>query len=158
MHKKIGAVVIASIYVVLVAIVSVYIHHILHSAGLCEVERLCVLGIPLYYFLPIFSAVGLVTGGVMFYLISEGVSISVIRCKREYEDKINEIYARLLDKDEYKILTLLKKNKKITQSKISKILGITRLQTFRAVKRLEEKGIVRREKKGKSINVYLTSS
>ncbi|MCD6547563.1 MAG: MarR family transcriptional regulator [Nanoarchaeota archaeon] len=150
--KGFGAVLIASIYVVIVAIVSIYIHQALSSVGLCTAEKLCILKIPLHYFIPIFSAVGLITGGVMFYLISEKTETSIRICEQDYNKKIDELLRRVLGEKMYSVYNLCKKEN-ITQAKISKSLNLSRVEVFRILKKLEEKGLIERKKNGKVVYV-----
>ncbi len=150
--REFGAVIIASIYVIIVAIISIYIHQTLYSVGLCTAEKLCIFRIPLHYFIPIFSAVGLITGGVMFYLISEREEESTKKCRVDYNEKINELLRNLLGEKAYLVYNLCKKEK-MTQAKISKQLNLPRVDTFRILKKLEEKGLVERKKEGKIVYV-----
>ncbi|MCD6575692.1 MAG: MarR family transcriptional regulator [Nanoarchaeota archaeon] len=150
--KEFSAVAVASIYVVIVAIVSTYIHQELSAVGVCDAQQLCILMIPLHYFIPIFSAVGLITGGVMFYLISEKTESSMKKCEHTYDKKIDELLKKALGEKMYQVYNLCKK-KNMTQAKISKSLGISRVEVFRILKKLEEKELIERKKDGKIVHV-----
>ena len=150
--REFGAVIIASVYVLIVAIVSIYIHQALYSVGLCTAEKLCILRIPLHYFVPIFSAIGLITGGLMFYLISEKTEQDVKKCEIDYDKRINELFERALGKKVYSVYMLCKK-KNMTQAKISKSLNLSRVEVFRILKKLEEKNLIEKKKDGKVVYV-----
>ena len=150
--REFGAVIIASIYVVIVAIVSIYIHQALYSVGLCTAEKLCILSVPLHYFIPIFSAIGLITGGLMFYLISEKAELNIKKCEVEHDKKTEDVLRKLLGEKMYIVYSLCKK-KGMTQAKISKLSNLSRVEVFRILKKLEEKGLIGRKKDKKVIYV-----
>lgn len=150
--KEFGAVILASVYVIVVAIISIYIHQELSAVGICDAQQLCILTIPLHYFIPIFSAVGLITGGVMFYLISEKAESNVKKCENTYDKKMDELLKKVLGEKTYRVYNLCKK-KDMTQAKISKSLGISRVEVFRILKKLEEKELIERKKDGKIVYV-----
>ena len=47
-----------------------------------------------------------------------------------------------MDKIDYKILTILQKNAKITNSKLSSLIGLSQAPTLERVKKLEKNGII----------------
>jgi len=150
--KEFGAVLVASIYVLIVAIVSIYIYRALSSVGLCTTEKLCILRIPIHYFIPIFSAVGLITGGIMFYLISEKTELNVKKCEGSYSKKVDGLLRKILGEKQYSVYNLCKEAD-MTQAKISKLLNLSRVEVFRILKKLEEKELVERRKNKKIIYV-----
>lgn len=152
--KKFSAILIISIYVISVSIISIYIYQALLNAGLCTPSDVCLMRIPIYYFIPLFSAVGLATGGIMFYLISERIDTKLKKYKKEQKQKINELYSKLLSDEENKIFNLLKKEKKINQSDISKKLEMSRVKVYRNIKKLIKKNLIEKKKDRKSVTIY----
>jgi uncharacterized membrane protein len=63
---------------------------------------------------------------------------------------------KFLNPSERKVIeALIKKNGEIFQSEITKMQGMTKLKTHRAVKELEKKGIINRKVYGKTYKIFL---
>ena len=122
----------------IVAIASVYVQSSIENGTICK----CV--VPISLFIPIFASIGLLIGSISYY-----VFLSI-----ERKPSIDSI-KKLLDEDEAKVLDEIIKGKN-KQYKISKSLKWDRVKTFRMLKRLEEKGIIKREKEGKVVKVELS--
>jgi len=76
---------------------------------------------------------------------------------KKKEDNNNQLFLKFLNLTERKVVEKLIENKGITlQSEISRMEGMTRLKTHRAVKELERKGIIKIESFGKSNRIILT--
>jgi uncharacterized membrane protein len=73
------------------------------------------------------------------------------------EDNQNQLFLKFLNLTERKVFEKLIENKGIVlQSEISRMEGMTRLKTHRAVRELERKGIIKIESFGKSNRIILT--
>ncbi len=99
--------------------------------------------------------IGLITGGFMFYLISERVDTKLKKNKKEHKKKTDEIYSNLLSDEEYEILKLLKEKKKINQAEIAKKLDMSRVKVYRTIKKLLEKDLIEKKKDRKSVTIHL---
>jgi DNA-binding MarR family transcriptional regulator len=74
---------------------------------------------------------------------------------KEIENK--NIVLKFLNPSERKVIeALIEKNGKILQSEITRMKGMTKLKTHRAVRDLEKKGIITRESYGKTYRVILS--
>ena len=121
-----------------VAIASVYVQSSIENGTICR----CV--VPISLFIPIFASIGLLIGSISYYIF-----LSI-----ERKPRIDSI-KKLLDKDEARVLDEIIKGKN-KQYKISRSLKWNRVKTFRMLRRLEEKGIIKREKEGKVVKVELS--
>ncbi len=81
------------------------------------------------------------------------------------KDKTNKIsfneekqtILKFLNPSERKVIeALIEKNGEILQSEITRMQGMTKLKTHRAVKELEKKGIINRKVYGKTYKIFLT--
>ena len=150
--KKISAIALASIYAVAVSALSLYIYQKLHSVGLCGAHALCVLDIPLYYFVPVIASSGFLIGALMFYLISEKEK-EMEEYKHHESEKINELLEKVLTKSEKDVLDAIPKGRWIHQAEISKKLDMSRVEVFRVIKKLTEKELIEKEKVGKVVKL-----
>jgi uncharacterized membrane protein len=74
---------------------------------------------------------------------------------REIENK--NIVLKFLNSSERKVIeALIEKEGKILQSEITRMKGMTKLKTHRAVTDLEKKGIITRESYGKTYRIFLS--
>jgi len=67
-----------------------------------------------------------------------------------------ESFLKFLNTNERRILEKLLEGKDILQSEISKMDNMTKLKTHRAVKNLEQKGIIKTKAHGKTKKIFLT--
>ncbi len=131
-----------SLFVLIVAISSLYVQHQVYTGDLCG----CV--IPVYLFVPFIGALGLFIGTLAYYLLSP----------KFQEKKVDKsLILALLRNDEAKVVkALIAKDGRLTQAQLSKLTGMSKLQVFRAVERLEMKGVVEKIKDRK-VNVIKIS-
>jgi uncharacterized membrane protein len=74
---------------------------------------------------------------------------------KEIDDK--NIILKFLNFGERKVVeTLIEEKGEILQSDISRMEGMTKLKTHRAVRDLERKGIIKRESRGKTHRIFLS--
>ncbi len=88
-------------------------------------------------------------GGIIYYLLS----LKLEKKEDALVFNLNTV-KKFLDKDEKKILNKLEKQKEVIQSDIN----LTRLRAHRALKKLEEKDIIKTEKKGRTKKVKLNEN
>ncbi len=72
-------------------------------------------------------------------------------------DKEKNTHIKELKKDEKLIFNIIKERKEIFQCKLSKISGFSKFRISRIVKDLENKGLIKREKKGLTFLIRLRS-
>ncbi len=91
-------------------------------------------------------------------VISELVNENGQTSKKEQEGMSDKnIILKLLNSNERKVLESLIKNEgTVLQSEISRAEGMNKLKTHRAVKRLKQKGIIKKEDYGKTNRIILT--
>lgn len=97
------------------------------------------------------SLFGLFIGSLTYYLISE-------RCEEKLKEihKDNRLMLSLLEPDERKIIEALIDNEgKSSQSDIVKKTGISRVKVSRILKKLEQKGIIKKNQNGMTNTVEL---
>jgi len=99
------------------------------------------------------SGTGIFVGILTYYFLSGKAHKEKKEIKKNVEATLS-----FLDGDERKIVEALLKNKgKIPQAKIDGETGLGRVKAFRVVKKLEDKGIISKERNGKTNNVKLNS-
>ena len=102
-----------------------------------------------FVFLFIFLSITFI-GGLLYYLLSLRIE------KKERKVRFNvETIMDFLDKDEKKILNLLKNNREILQPEIK---GLSKVRKHRAIKKLKEKDIVRVKKIGNKNKIKLNEN
>jgi len=102
----------------------------------------CTLPIPLL--IPALSSLGILVGSAVYYAMS-------VRMERMQEKRWTDrdAFIQMLEPDERVVISKLIKNSgKITQSSLSKELG--KVKAFRVVERLRKRGIIRKERYGKT--------
>ena len=152
--KIINLTLLVAVYAIVVSFLSIYVYQQLYSAGLCGLNALCILGIPLYYFIPLIAITGFVAGLLMFYMVQEKQK-EIQVCKKEEIQKTDELLEKILTAKENTIISLLKEKGELSQSKITKELGLSRVDTFRTIKKLQEKELVEKNKQGKAVKIKL---
>ncbi len=122
-----------------------YVSEVLNKGHACG----CVVPIPVLMLL--LSSLGLFVGFLSYFFLSQ--RFMYIRKK----DKVNaECTLNFLDNEERKIVRALIKSKKaLKQSELDEITGFSRVKVFRALKRLESKGIIERTDIGRTFQIKL---
>lgn len=130
-----------SVFVFLVAAASLYTQMKISSGNVCG----CLIPLPL--FIPFLAAVGLFIGMLVYYLIFP---------KLENETLSREEIVSLFDGDEKKIVEeLLKGDGAMLQSDLVKKTNLTKVRVHRIVKKLEERGVVKKEQHGRTNRIVL---
>ncbi len=145
LHKKIIlAMLILSIFVFIVALSSLYVQEHVYEGDICACA------IPVYLFIPFIGVLGLFIGTTTYYLLSP-------RFRNETQQK--KLLLSLLRDDEARVMKiLLESGGESTQARIAKQARLDKLRVFRAVQRLEKRGVVSREKEGKVVVVKLAEN
>jgi len=116
-----------------------------------EIERgnVCGCTIPIPMFIPMFSSLGILVGSGVYYFL-----FSKLEKRRASVEMCRKHFLSLLGGDErYVVENLLKNGGKVPQSIISRELG--KVKTFRVVRRLEKKGLIEKERYGKTYIIKL---
>ncbi len=111
----------------------------------------CGCKLPLWVIIVSLSSLGLFVGLATYYILSN----SFIKEKKEIEDNLLK-FLDILDENNKKVLMCLIENKgELSQSKLTKILESNKVKISRIVARMEEKGIVKKEKNGMTNKLIL---
>ncbi|GEM_PF-742859 len=159
-HEKkiLGLIIILSAFIFLVSFGTLYAQtHIIEGTA-CG----CTLPIPLL--IPTFSSFGVIVGALVYYFIGYSKQKEYIHRISKRLESYNKNYTKnkldpkmflnLLDNKEKQILEVIIKNKgEITQARLSSLFG--KVVAFRTVESLKRKGIVKKEKYGKTNKIIL---
>jgi len=146
-NKKIAiSIMVITGFVFAVSFGTLYVQTNIAEGTVCS----CTLPIPLL--IPTFSSLGVFVGSLVYYLMFAKI--------KESEKKSTEYAKNLLNMlrgDEREIITKIIENKgEITQSKLSAIFG--KVKTFRVLENLRKRGIVVKEKYGKTNVIKLNEN
>ncbi|RLG21444.1 hypothetical protein DRN74_02685 [Candidatus Micrarchaeota archaeon] len=136
-NKAFIAAVIVGVFVMVVSFTALYVQNEITTGNLCG----CVL--PIQYLIPLLGSVGFITGVIVYHMTHA-------RERAKPQDKDLEKMLALVPEEERKIVELILKNKEISQSKIGKETGFSKVKVHRIVKKLHSMGIVEIKKKGKT--------
>ncbi|MEM5829054.1 MAG: hypothetical protein QW480_02310 [Candidatus Aenigmatarchaeota archaeon] len=151
--------IVISIFVFLVSFGTLYAQtHIIEGTA-CS----CTLPIPLL--IPTFSSFGVIVGAIVYYFVSlhKSEEYEILHSRIEKISRIEpekndiekfKIFLDFLDRKERVVLEkIIENNGEITQSKLSRIIG--KINSFRTIESLRKRGIVRKEKFGKTNRIIL---
>ncbi len=82
------------------------------------------------------------------------ILVGIVAGAYHYKKKTREIMLKGFREDEQKVIDYLSKNKSVVQRKLQKEYGFTRVKMTRIVQRLEERGLVTKEKYGRTNKLY----
>jgi len=112
--------------------------------------------ISLTFILPIFGFFGVFIGALVYFLLFDTKTESVLQVKEESESKDYDsgisvsVFRRALSHDERKVFDLLySRNGILMQSEISSMRGFNKVKAHRVVELLESKGIITKTNAGK---------
>ena len=113
----------------------------------------CGCELPLWVIIVSLSSLGLFVGLTTYYILS--TKINKVKSKSEKNlIKILDIF----EENNKKILKFIIENKgSVTQSSLSRALNFDKVKTSRMISELESKGIIRKEKKGMTNKISLSS-
>ncbi|NTV24228.1 MAG: hypothetical protein HGA85_07735 [Nanoarchaeota archaeon] len=101
---------------------------------------------PFFYFIPIFGFFGIVIGTLIYYIMSGDIE------KKEVILKHNSgLILKLLDPEERRVVNKLVENEgKLQQLEITYMDGFTKVKAHRTIESLVNKGIMEKDKLGKT--------
>jgi len=135
-------------FVFIVAFSSLYVSDAIKNNNACG----CVIPIP--FMILILSSLGIFIGSFSYYFIAS----KYLKERKERTKDIN-LTLKFLEKDERLIVENLIKNKEgLKQSDLERLTGIHRVQIHRLVKKLLNKGIVKKEVDGKINKITLNEN
>lgn len=103
--------------------------------------------------LPIIVSLALVVGAGTYYLMSSKVEEKEVSLKKN-----TGTILRFLSDDERKLVNLLLENNgRILQAEVTRLPGMTKVKSHRVVQKLLDKGVIEKEKLGKTNIVKLPS-
>jgi hypothetical protein len=106
---------------------------------------------PLYYLIPIFAFFGLAVGATIYHVMSSDLE------KKEKSIKHNNtIILKLLSGEERSVVnTLVEQGGKVKQYELSHLPNLNKVRTHRVILKLEQKGIIEKQRLGKVNNILL---
>jgi len=134
--KIIGGSLVIAIFVLIVSLTSWYVQLQIEAGTICSCA------IPLPILIPFVSSIGLLVGTLVYYMYSP-----------ESKDKKIErdSVLKFLDPPEREIMdAILDNNGEVSQARIVSETGIPKVRVFRSLERLRAKGIIMKERFGKT--------
>lgn len=132
--KIIFGILLVSIFVLVVAVSSLYVQTEISSGNACG----CFIPIPL--FIPFISSIGLFIGTMVYYLLSPRFKANKIEKKS---------LLKFLEGDERKIFSILLEEKEINQADLVRNSGLSKVKISRILKKLQNRGILEKKSIGK---------
>jgi uncharacterized membrane protein len=126
---------------------------IFYSYTTLSQHNACMCYIPLSLIIIIVGSLGLFVGSLTYYFLLDRI-VKRYKNQKTIKESLRP-FMKLLEEDEAKVVELLLEKKKLSQASISKLAELSRVKTTRVLQKLEDKGIVKREKKGKTNIVEL---
>ena len=144
-HKDIViAFIILTGFLFIASFTAFYVSEVINKGHACG----CVVPIPVLMLL--LASLGLFVGFLSYFFLSQRFM------QLRERDKVNaECTLNFLDNEERKIVRAIIKNKTLKQSQLDEITGFSRVKTYRALKKLERKGIIEREQSGRTYHIKL---
>jgi hypothetical protein len=106
---------------------------------------------PFFYFIPIFGFFGIVVGTLIYYIMSGD-----IEKKEQIIQHNSEIIFKLLNPEERRVIKKIVENEgKLQQLEITYMEGFTKVKAHRIVESLVNKGILEKDKLGKTRMIRL---
>jgi len=144
--KVVLGVSILAMFIFVVSAVSAYIQSLVAAGELCG----CI--IPISMFIPLLSSAGVFVGTLVYYLMAERVE----RKERGLKDSV-EATLIFLQRGEREVLKrLIDAGGEATQASLTIGTDLGKVQVFRIVQRLRERGVIEKEPKGKTNTIRLT--
>ncbi|MEM5853572.1 MAG: hypothetical protein QXS37_03490 [Candidatus Aenigmatarchaeota archaeon] len=129
-------------FIFLVSITTLYVQSQITERGFCP--------IPLPVLVPAFASLGVFVGSLTYYL-------TFIKLEESEEKKEGFFYnlLEMLPSEEKNVIKMIIENKgEVLQSKISRSMG--KVKTFRTIENLMKRGVVLKEKYGKTNKIKLS--
>jgi len=114
-------------------------------------SSVCGCRLPLWVILVSISSLGLFVGLITYYILSN----HFIKEKKKIEKNIMKFLDLLESEDKEILKNLIEKKGEINQSTLSRNLGFNKVKMSRAISKLENKEIIRKEKSGMTNRIIL---
>lgn len=106
---------------------------------------------PLYYLIPVFAFFGLAVGATIYHVMS-----SDLEKKEKTIEQNNKVILKLLTGEERNVVnTLVEQGGKVRQYELSHLPNLNKVKTHRIILKLEQKGIIEKQRLGKVNNIVL---
>lgn len=114
-------------------------------------SSVCGCKLPLWVIIVSISSLGLFVGLITYYILND----NIIKEKKEIEKNLIK-FLDILEPNDKKILTTIIENKgEMNQNSLSKSLKINKVKMSRIISRMEDKGILIKEKNGMTNKLFL---
>jgi DNA-binding MarR family transcriptional regulator len=143
--KVVWGVIILAGFTFIVSVTTLYVETSIQDSMVCGCP------VPVWLFIPLLSSIGVVVGTAVYYMMSERIAKTRKNARQEIEKTVS-----LLPREEAEILKLLIRQGKVSQSSLPSKISCSRVKVHRAVKKLEEKGAVAKESRGKTNSLTLS--
>ena len=144
-RKSLLGMIIISIFVLIVALSSLYVEIQIMSGNVCGCA------IPIWLFIPLLASLGLFIGGLTYYFFRPEMI-----CQHEERPINKKALLKLLPADEAKIFGMLMDKGYAMQSEIVKKTGLGKVKVHRLLKKMEGMGIIKKERNKKVFVVRLS--
>ncbi|MFH1294513.1 MAG: hypothetical protein ABIH90_01055 [Candidatus Aenigmatarchaeota archaeon] len=139
---------IMAVFVFIVSAVSLYIQNLLTQNMLCG----CI--IPIYMIIPLLSSAGLFIGTFVYYLASEKVEKTEQGMKQNMEKTLV-----FLQKGEREVLKrIIQSGGEVSQASLTTGTELGKVQVFRILERLRQRGVIEKVPKGKTNAIRLATN
>ncbi len=140
-QKKIiaGSIIIA-IFVLLVSISSWYVWNEIYFGNVCSCA------VPLPILLPLLASIGLLVGTLVYYTFSPNPG----------RPDMTPALAFLNSPEMELVKALAENSGELSQARLSSLTGLSKVSTFRALEKLRERGVIEKERKGKTNMIKLS--
>jgi uncharacterized membrane protein len=102
--------------------------------------------------IPVIASIAVIVGAGTYYLMAGRVET-----KEKSLKKNSEVLLRFLSQDERKLVNaLIENNGKVLQAEITRLPGMTKLKSHRVIQRLVDRGVIEKDKVGKTNIVRFT--
>ncbi len=114
-------------------------------------SSVCGCKLPIWVIIVSISSLGLFVGSLTYYLLSKNYMSEKKRIEKDFLKILN-----ILDENDKKVIeALIEKKGEASQSYLGKALGLNKVKISRIISKMENKGIIKKEKKGMTNKVIL---
>ena len=114
-------------------------------------SSVCGCKLPIWVIIVSISSLGLFVGSLTYYLLSKNYMSEKKRIEKDFLKILN-----ILDENDKKVIeALIEKKGEASQSYLGKALGLNKVKISRIISKMENKEIIKKEKKGMTNKVIL---
>lgn len=136
-----------SAFVFITAISSLYVEVHIISGNVCGCA------IPIWLFIQLLGSLGLFIGALIYSVLKPRENE-----KLSFENLKNMILKFVSSQEEKQILKIILEKKKVKQYELSKLTNLDKVKIHRILKKLQQQGIIEKEKMGKVYVVKLSEN